>query len=179
MRLISWLLVLAACGAQSPPVASPYPVSQAPAVKCPVCVQATCPQAPACPEPPSPPEPPDWHCFDWQRPDKPVSAYCRPNARACEAQRRVVIALKVGTIGPCATQRLAFCFLIVDAVSMSQQRACARSLENCDERREWAESHVPEKTYNVGPCAPTVNGNSFPFPDEKPPVDPFARTQEP
>ncbi len=172
MRWSIWLFVLAACRTQ--------PIPTTPVVTCPV---AACPQpnCPACPQlvTRQAPNARDWHCHDMHRPNMPVSGYCRSSPRACESNRQDVIARNVGTPNPCVTQSIAYCFVIVDPITMNRQRACARTLENCKRRRDWLQNNKLEQIDNLGMCAPTANIDRFPFEDERPPTDPRAIEAKP
>ncbi len=177
MKWIGWLLVLAACRAQSVPQAAAPAVSSTVAEK-PASARANlCPQSdcPACPQPDCPvrpePEARVWHCHDLHRPHMPVSGYCRSSSRACESNRQDIVARNIGKPGPCTTQPIAHCLIVVDPITMNRQRLCARTEENCERRQRWIQRSKAEKSDNVGTCAPTINVDRFPFEDERSPVD--------
>jgi hypothetical protein len=98
----------------------------------------------------------------------PVSGICRPSADACEYNRRDLITRKIGKPGPCVTQAVAFCFVMYDPVTMTRQRMCARTAENCEQRREWAADNRDRQTASVGPCLSVSNTERHTFEDEVP-----------
>lgn len=162
MISMAWFVVLMACsGSTAPETAMPL------ARVCPVCPSAgapppPCPQLP-CPSPPQTPAPvaDDWQCTDLYRADGTVSGFCFSLVRICEDARKDIADQQLGISTPCTPQRVAHCVAVTYPSEVSWQAQCARTAENCEQRR--ASLHELSLTSKegelVGGCQPSLNIN--------------------
>jgi hypothetical protein len=173
VKLACSMLLLVACAAPSvaPPIdTSPEPTTTADSPECPApnYPGAVCPE-PICPtcRPRPLPVKADWYCMDLIRPNNaPISGYCYASLDACEVNRKAVARRRLGKATPCVTQEIAYCVEVVDSDVMNRQLACARTEENCRQRRQHAIEKVSITSSKVSDCRPLRSSGEFTFTED-------------
>ena len=160
------LALMFACAAPAAPTKS---VSTAPsacpeprrsASPTPVCPQTSCPECPApAPEPP-PPEVSEWHCMGfYSRKFKRQTSFCWVAEGICQDKVKEARKKRMGNIGECQPQRVAYCMQIVDRPSMSRQHRCTQTMNSCQAARNSLRESAGFEL--VTECQPTLNTDPY------------------
>lgn len=159
-----WVLLASAVACSGPSTSvNPSPRPTVERTVCPICPPAQLCPAPIHPTCPKQPRPlaRDWYCMDLLQPDKSAVTVCYISTLACQKKRKWVQQVKrFGKPSQCKPQRTAYCFYMVDKVSMTRQNRCTRVIEDCEYTRKLI-AEDPAKVDHVSECQAVLNTDPF------------------
>ena len=99
--------------------------------------------------------------MDVYKPKGVVSGYCYSREAICPFMQKIAAKSKASKASKCTTQRIAFCFWLVDPYRMGRQLYCARSMDNCEARRKYHIANPWTEHQEAGECKETHNIGQF------------------
>lgn len=88
------------------------------------------------------------------------TSYCWLSAKICAAKRAELRAKRLGKVGVCQLQPVAYCFSLVEAPALSRQSMCRRTMVHCNQLRAYFSTHKSEFDL-TSPCQPMRNTDPF------------------